>query len=151
MRQLKQEMPILKEDDNALNNFRHHKKKEYTLKKQDIENNQIDLIGKILDTRNYAKDILPEYICQNGLLKSESSSFLRKIKFREQEFSLGIPVSNIKYPHLRLQNKNPFYLFYDQLNYALINYFTESKTTKGNMDKILSKPLMTIITKKLSY
>lgn len=95
-------MPIPKEDDNALNSFGYHKEEEYTLKRQDIRNNQIDLIGKILDTRNYTKDILPKRISENELFKNKSSSSLRKIRFREQEFSLGTPVSNIKYPHLGL-------------------------------------------------
>ncbi len=71
--------------------------------------------------------------------------------FSKSEFSVGTPVSDTRYKHLESQNNNPFYLFNDQLDYALADYFAESKTTKRNVDMFLSNPLMKLITKKLSY
>lgn len=45
-------------DDNALDNFGHHEKEEYILEEQDIEEDQIDLVGESSDTKSHAKDIL---------------------------------------------------------------------------------------------
>lgn len=44
-----------------------------------------------------------------------------------------------------------FHPFNDELGYALAHYFAESETTKGNVDKFFSNPLMRSITEKLSY
>lgn len=44
-----------------------------------------------------------------------------------------------------------FHPFNDELDYALAHYFAESETTKGNVDKFFSNPLMRSITEKLSY
>ena len=49
------------------------------------------------------------------------------------------------------QNDNPFYLFDDQLNYALAKYFAESENTKGNVDRFLSDLFISPLTRKLSY
>ncbi len=95
--------------------------------------------------------MLPRRTPQAGLLRSESSSLLREVRFSDQEFASGTPVSNIKYNHFEFQNDNPFYPFYDQLNYGLAKYFAEFKTTKSNIDKFLSDPLMALLTEKLSY
>lgn len=71
--------------------------------------------------------------------------------FSKSEFLVGRPLSNTRYEHPGSQNDNPFYLSNDQLDYALAHYFTESETTKGNVDKFLLNYLMKPITKKLSY
>ncbi len=88
---------------------------------------------------------------QAGLLGSESSSFLREVRFSDQELAAGIPMFNIKYNYLGFQNDNPFYPFHDQLDYELAKYFAESKTTKSNVDKFLFDLLMALLTEKLFY
>ncbi len=88
---------------------------------------------------------------QDGLLASELSSSLREVRFCEQGFPAGIPVSDIKYHHPGSQNDNPFHPFNDQLDYALATFFAESETTKDNVDRFLSDPLMAPLTEKLSY
>ena len=95
--------------------------------------------------------MLSRCISQDKLLKSELSSFLREVRFSEQEFPVSTLVSDIKYDYLGSQNNNPFYPFNDQLNYTLAHYFVEFKTTKGNVDRFLSNLLMALLTKKLSY
>ena len=87
---------------------------------------------------------------QNRLLNESSQNF-REITFSKSKFPLGIPVLNTRYKHLESQNNNPFYLFNDQLNYTLANYFAELETIKCNINKFLSNLLMKPITKKLSY
>ena len=87
----------------------------------------------------------------DGLFASESLSLLRKDWFTRNKFSAGTLVSDMKYNHPRLKHQNSFYPFNDQLDYALAHYFAESETTKGNVNKFLSDPLMTPLTKKLSY
>lgn len=42
-------------------------------------------------------------------------------------------------------------LFNDQLDYALAHYFLESEIIKDKLNKLISHPLMTHFTKKLSY
>lgn len=44
-----------------------------------------------------------------------------------------------------------FHSFNDELDYALAHYFAESETTKDNVDKFFSNPLMRSINEKLSY
>ncbi len=95
--------------------------------------------------------MIPGRTLQAGLLRSESSSSLREVMFSDQEFATGTLVFNIKYNHSGFQNDNPFYPFHDQLDYGLAKYFAESETTKSNVDKFLSDPLMALLTEKLSY
>ena len=76
---------------------------------------------------------------------------LREVRLSEQEFLVGIPISNIKYDHPRSQNDNLFSLFHNQLDYILAYYFLESETTKGNEDKFMSNLLIAPPTEKLSY
>ena len=116
------------------------------LEEQDIEKDHKNLGGKSLDIENYAKDGLAERTSQHGLFRSELSSFVREVRFSDQEFAAGIFISNIKYNHPRFENDYIFYLFHDQLNYGLVKYFAESKTTKSNVDKFLSEPLMAPLT-----
>ncbi len=92
----------------------------------------------------------PNWTPRNGLL-SESSRNFRKVTFSESEFPVGTPVSDTRYVHPGSRSNNPFHSFNDQLDYALAHYFAESETTKRNVDKFLSNPLMKLITKKLSY
>ncbi len=88
---------------------------------------------------------------QAGLLGSESLSSLKEVRFCDQEFATGTPVSNIKYNHLEIQNNNSFYPFHEQLDYRLDKYFAKSETTKDNVYKFLSESLMPPLTEKLSY
>ncbi len=76
---------------------------------------------------------------------------MREVRFSNQEFAAGTPVSNIKYNYPGFQNNNLFYPFHEQLDYGLAKYFAESETTKSNIDKFLSNPLMAPLTEKLSY
>lgn len=109
------------------------------------------MVGKSSDIRNHARNSLSEPTLQNRLLRSESLSLLKEVRFNEPKFLTSIPVSNIKYHHPKSQNNNLFCLFQDQLDNALVYYSVESKTSKGNTDKFLSKPLMFLFTEKLSY
>ena len=54
--QPKQTTPILRENDNASENFGPHKDKESTLEEQDIEGNYTNLIGKSLDIGSCTRD-----------------------------------------------------------------------------------------------
>ena len=81
------------------------------LEEQDIEKDQSNFVSKSLDIGSNTKDDLSEYIPQDRLLASESSSSLRKIRFTEQKFLAGKPVSNIKYHHPSFHNNNLFHLF----------------------------------------
>ena len=112
---------------------------------------QKNKIVKSWDTGNYARDRLLERNPQDGLFTSELSSSSRDIKFSEQEFPAIKAISNIKYHHLSFQNNNFFYLFNNQLDFTLVNYFAQSETIKGNIDKYLSDSFMFPLTKKLSY
>ena len=71
--------------------------------------------------------------------------------FREQKFFASTSISDIKYNHTGSQKDNTFYAFYDQPDYAQAHYFTDFKTTKGNVNRFLSNSLTAPFTKKLSY
>ena len=109
----------------------------------------------MLDETNYnvrdTTDLPTKKTSRDGLLASKFLSLLRKEWFTGKEFPAGTPVSDIKYNHPGLKHQNSFYPFNDQLDYALAHYFAKSETTKGNVNKFLSDPLMTPLTKKLSY
>ncbi len=147
----KQDIPIPREGDNASRNFGLHEDEESILEEQDIEGDHRNFVGKRLDTRSRVSNSLSGRTLQAGLLGSELSSSLKEVRFSDQEFAAGTPVSNIKYNYPRFQNDNPCYPFHDQLDYRLAKYFAESETTKSNVDKFLSEPLMAPLTEKLSY
>ncbi len=149
--QPKQDTPILGEYDNASGNLGPHEDEESTLTEQDIEGDHRNLVGESLDTGSRARDGLSRRTPQAGLLGSESSSSLREVRFSDQEFAAGTPVSNTKYNHPGFQNNNLFHPFHDQLDYRLAKYFAESEITKSNVDKFLSDLLMAPLTEKLSY
>lgn len=90
------------------------------------------------------------WMLQNRLL-SELSSTFREVTFGESKFPAGTSVSDTRYKYLGSQNNNLLYSFNDQLDFSLAHYFAESETTKCNMNKFLSNPLMKLITKNLSY
>ena len=137
-----------RENDNASDNFEVYEDEKSTPEVQDIEKDYRDLVGKSSDTKSRTRvGRTPE----DGIFRSKLLSSLREIRFSEQEFPASILISNIKYDHLRSQNDNLIYLFYNQLDYALAHYFAESETTKGNVDKFLSDPLIAPLTEKLSY
>lgn len=94
---------------------------------------------------NYEKDIRSVYknkkrsatsklILQNRLLIKLFPTF-RKIIFIESKFPISITILNIRYKNSRCQKNNLFYIFIDQLDYALVHYFAESETTKCNINK----------------
>ena len=144
--------PMLAEDDNASDYFMHHKEEEYLLgnKGQDVEEDQRDWVGKSSNNESI-KHMLPGCTSQDGLFRSKSSSSLKEVRFSKQECPTGTLISNIKYDHSRSQNNNPFHPFNDQFNYVLAHYFTESKITKGNVDRLLFNTLMAPLTEKLFY
>ena len=109
------------------------------------------MVGKSLDTESHVRDSSSRRTSQDGLLASELPLSLREVRFIEQEFPASKPVSDIKYHQPGFQNNNPFYPFNDQQDYALANYFAESETTKGNVDRFVSDPLMSLLIEKLSY
>ncbi len=145
-------MPMLAEDDDTSDHFIHHEEEEYLLgnKEQEIRKNQKDSVGQSSDNESL-RDILSERTSWAGLPGNESSSSLKEVRFSDQEFAAGTPISNIKYNHLGFQNDNSFYPFHNQLNYGLAKYFAESKTTKSNVNKFLSDLLIASLTEKLSY
>ena len=137
-----------KKDENVSDNFGPYKDEKSRLKAQDIKGNHKDMVNKCSDTRSRARI---RRTFSDGLLGSKSLLSLKEVRFYEKKFPAGILISNIKYNYLRSQNDNLFYLFHNQLDYSLTHYFPESESIKGNVDKFLSDPLMTLHTKKLSY
>lgn len=71
--------------------------------------------------------------------------------FSNSKFSAGTPVLDTRYKHPGSQNNNLFYPFNNQVNYALAYYFTDLKTTKGNINKFLTNFLIKPIIKNLLY
>ncbi len=112
-----------------------------------------DLLGETVTTAtsNSIPKTPTEVTPRKRLFASESLSTLRKEWFNSHEFPAGTPISDKKYKHPRSKHKNSFYFFNDQLNYSLPHYFTESKTTKDNVNKFLTDLLMAPLTEKLSY
>ncbi len=149
--QLKQDTLIPREDDNALGNFRLNENEKSPLEEQDIERDHKNLVSERSDIGSCARDSLSKHTPQARLRGSELSSSLIKVGFSDQKFVVGKPVPNIKYNYPKFQNDNPFYPFHNQLDYGLAKYFAESETTKSNVDKFLSEPLIAPLTEKLSY
>ncbi len=112
-----------------------------------------DLLGKtvIIAIANGTPKTLTEDTPRKELFVIESLLTLTKEWFSSHEFLAGTPISNKKYKHLGFIYQNGFYHFNDQLDYGLAHYFTESETTKGNVNKFLTDLLMAPLTKKLSY
>ena len=86
-----------------------------------------------------------------GLFASESLLALSKKQFSSHKFPVGTPISDQRYKHLESKHKSIFYYFNDQLDYALIHYFEESKTARGNINEFLTDPLMVRPIEKLLY
>ena len=93
---------MLAKNGNASDYFFNHKKNKYSLgnKKQNIEEDLKNLVGKSLDNKNI-KNMLFRYILKDWLFINKLSSFLKEIEFNKQEFPTGIAISEIKYNHLR--------------------------------------------------
>ena len=144
-------MLMAAEKDNLSDNFWSHEDENPTFEKPDIEEDDINLAGQSSDTGNRIWDMLSRRTSQAGLLESHLTSFGKEVRFSNEEFAGGTIVFNIKYNYLEFQNNNPFYPFHDQLDYGLAKYFAKFKTTKSNIDKFLSKPLITPLTENLSY
>ena len=149
--QPKQDMPMLRENDNLSENFGSHKGEKSTLEEQKMEGDYKDLVSKNSNTGSRARDGLSEYTPQAGLLASELSSSLRQVTSSKQDFPAGKPVSNIKYYYRGSKNNNLFYPFNDQLDYALANYFPDFESTKSNVDRFLPDLLMVPLTENLSF
>lgn len=126
-----------RKNDNASDYFDLYKNEKTTPKAQNIEKDYRGLVGKSLNSGSPAKDSLSECSSQNRLFASELSSFFRKIRYNEHEFSADKPISDIKYYYPNFQNNNPFYLFNNQLDYVLATSFVKSKTTKGKINQFL--------------
>ncbi len=148
--QPKQDTLIPGKDDNTSENFGPHEDEESKLEEQDIEEDHRNLLGKSLDTRSHVRDGLLGHTLQDRLFISKLLLSLREVRFSKQEFPAGKLISNKKYHYQGSQNNNLFYLFIDQLDYALVIYFAEFKTTKG-VDRFFSNLLMAPFTEKLSY
>lgn len=58
------------------------------------------------------------FMPQNGLLNKLFSSF-KDVIFSKSEFLASTSISKTRYRHLGSQKKNLYYLFNDQLNFAL--------------------------------
>ena len=74
-------MPISGEDNNISENFRPHEDEKFTLERQEIERDHINLVSKSLDIKSYIRDGLSGYTPQDRFLVSKSLSFLRKVRF----------------------------------------------------------------------
>lgn len=147
----KYDMPMPKEDNNALQYFGLYKDERYILDEQDTAKDYRDFVNKNSLFKSHRKDSMLGRSPENWLFASVLSLFLKEVRFSEQIFLADKPVSNIKYHYLNFQNINLFYPFNNQLDYALANYFTEFQTTKGNINRFLSNQLMSPLIEKLSY
>ncbi len=76
-----------------------HEDEQSTLEEPDMEDDFRNLVGESSDTRSRARDGLSGRTPLARLFGSESSSSLKEVRFSDQEFSTGIPISNIKYNH----------------------------------------------------
>ena len=117
------------------------------LRPVDMNNDKEDI--KLADISKQKPATLYKTI-QNRLLGKSSLTF-GQMTFSESEFSAGTLILDTRYKYFRRQNNNLFYLFNGQLNYILTHYFLDSETTKRNINKFLTNPLMKLITKNLSY
>lgn len=149
--QSKQDTLISGKNENILDNFGLHEDKDFILEEQDIKGDYRNLVDKSSDTESHIRNGLSKWTTQDRLFASESLLSLIEIRFSKLEFSTNIPISDIKYQHPSSQNNNSFYLFNNQLDYALITFFTESETIKGNVNRFLLDPLMALYTEKLFY
>lgn len=87
------------EDDNSLVKFGPQDDENSILEEQNIEGDYRDFGGNSLDSGSYARNDLFGYSIQDGLLANESLSYLKKVRFIEQEFSASKLVSEVKYHH----------------------------------------------------
>ena len=112
-----------------------------------------DLLGKtvITATANGTLKTPIKDTPRKGLFASESLLALREKWFNSHKFPADTFISDKKYKHPRSKHKNSFYPFNDQFDYGLAHYFTDSETTKGNINKFWTDLLMASFTKKLSY
>lgn len=92
---------MIEEDNNLLNNFGYYENEKPALEKPNIEEDNIDQTKKSLDTKNHVKNLLSRCTTQDGLLRSELLSSLKEVRFIDQKFATGIPISNIKYIYLQ--------------------------------------------------
>lgn len=96
------------EDHNLSDNFQSHNNEIPVLEQLEIEENDMNLVSKSLDTKNHIRNMLSNFTSQDGLLKSELLTSLKKIRFSDQEFAAGTSPSNIRYNHLGFQINNFF-------------------------------------------
>ena len=112
-----------------------------------------DLLGETVTTanRNGTPITLTENTPLKRLFASKSLPALREKWFSSNKFPANTSISDKKYKHPRSKHKSSFYLFNNQLDYGLAHYFPKPETTKGNMNKFITNPLMAPLIKKLSY
>lgn len=135
-------MLILGKNDNASKNFGPHKNKKSILKEQEIKRDYRNLKGKSLDTKSCTRDGLLGHTFQARFLASESLSSLKEIRFDKPEFSAIKFILNIKYHQPRSLDNNLFYLFNNQLDDALANFFAKFKIRKNDVKRFLSNLLI---------
>ena len=128
----------------------HHKEKDGMSENWEDES---DLLDKTDNTAsaNGTFEMPTKDTSRKELPASKSLTALRKEWFSSYKFSAGIRISDIKYRYQGSKHNNSFYPFNDQLNYSLAHYFTKSETTKGNVNKFLTDPLIPLLIGKLSY
>lgn len=85
---------LLRDNENISKNFWPHEYKEFSLKEQDIEEDHWNFVAKSSDIRSCAKDNFSGYTLQAGLLRNKLSLFLKKVRYSDQEFAVGISISN---------------------------------------------------------
>lgn len=78
-----------RKNDKTLENLRPHKNENSILKKQDMEEDDRNLIGKSSDTRNHSRHILSGRNLHNRLLKSELLLFLKELDLINSKFLLS--------------------------------------------------------------
>ncbi len=72
-----------------------------SLEEQDIKKDHRNLVSENSDTESYIRNDLSKHTPKVELFKNLLSSSLRKVRFSDQKFTIGTPVSNIKYNYLR--------------------------------------------------
>lgn len=76
-------MAIVGEDDNLSNNFGLYRYKKLAQERSDIRKDNIDLVSKSSDTKNYVRVMSLVYIPQDGLGENDLSLSLREVRFSD--------------------------------------------------------------------
>ena len=101
-----QDMLLAGKRDNLTDNFQFYKDEKPALERPDKKKDDINLASKSSDI-----DMRSGRTPQARLLKSESSLFLKEVRFHDQELAVDTHIYNINYNYTRLQNNKFFYSF----------------------------------------